>query len=699
MSSVTLAAAVILAVTAAARAQTSAETPSPGAVAEPTKLPVTVRFEGRNVADHWAKFSAKAIRKFGSGSTGEKPKLVRQVDLGDRKSLCEVYVQDANLPGCSEGVQKLAEELNPGPLQPNQKVNVPDLKLEETTWGKVFDTEDERERLELEDYRKKWEHVRFEEYKKGERVRESLPGYKIEATFTPEEADAFEDAFYSADIPNANISRSTGEGALYSSFLPADEHALACRDGAPPAEKGSYARMLEAHDRIGSCEGNKCPVVVLVDTELYKHPALAPALLTDAKVTADDGTPAAAGQCPYVPVFKKEDHHGTHLAGIMVARDVAGSHFIGLAQDAKLYGVVWDHDQAALVETMTRLIESESSTSGRPQVWVFASKFKYNQRDLSDGTLRGDRDRLQGPTAARAVVNERLLWITAVGQPETQDQAPQTIERTKPMSPMNLGDQENVVVVTACEVCKGPDLRLWRDANVGAEDLVHVAAPGGKPVPGIATAHRHADAFGTSQAAAFVGGVAAAMLAEHPQNYDHPYQVKRRLQLTAAPVIRAGDRIATGVVQPDLALCDPGTHWFEHSSELPRTKEHCAGKHQAVADMEWCVALFDLKRLDASDESDLEVIRAKHVHRIVKVSPKDDRDRWIFYTFEEDHNDRRSKARIVKHGPAAPTAGTNPAVAQIKYKDGSTGIVWLSDIRDLLLSTPTSKITAQCDAS
>jgi Subtilase family len=652
---------------------------------------VTVRLTGRNIADHWSSLSATVIAR--AREQGVENEFIREVEVGERTSLCAVYLAEAGLPGCPLSVQELAKSLNPEGLSRDKLVKVPGLKLEEITWGKKFDTADADEERQLKDARARWGRVKeFEPYSKGDVVRESFPGYRFALSLSPKGAMVLETSFYDAQVPLGNLERAPSGGVPLYSEVDAPRHYSACRNGgAPVGERGAYSLMLGAPTRQPKCAGNDCPIVVLVDTEIYAHPGLAPALLTAGR-SSPEATPLPPGKCEYVD-FERQIHHGSMLAGIAVGRDVPANHFCGIAQDASLYGIVWQQNADQLAMDIDRLATRDPVTAEHPLVWVFASLFNYNDRDLVGGVLADDNIRLTKPAAARAIVDEQVLWVTAIGQKE--DGGPRrTIARTTPLSPMNLGDRGNVIVVTACDPCTGPDPQLWSSAYEAEPDLVHVAAPGGQLVPGIATTTAYAEARGTSQAAAFAGGLAAAMIADYPKYYERADNVKRRIQVTADPIIHPGDRIATGVINPRLALCDPHYDWFAPTSGTRPAGSPCGEGMAQLAGVEWCTSSLDLDKLDDSGLGELDLIRTNHVHRIVRVSPFDDHDRWVIYEYDRDHRDDngiKTKARIVKQGPAIPKPGEEPFAARLTFKDGAKQLVHLTDIADLLLADVTAK--------
>lgn len=662
---------------------------------------VSVNFTGKNVADHWARL-ADSVVEVVTADDNLKDELYRSVRLGSRSSLCEVYQEELGLPGCSSAVIDVATSLNPTvlPADPDFLIVLPNLPLETSRWGKVFDTSDDYERSELARYQSAWSDISIREYEVGEVVRASFPGYVMEVELEPAAALGLEIAFFDSEVPRANISRGPGEVVDYSYVSP-DEHARSCQSGGPldPAEKGLYSLLLGAPYRAPTCEGDTCPAIVLVDRPVYRHAGLEEVLLLPGEVERN-GTPPS-GSCDFAPRFVRELHHGTHLAGIMAARDGPKSQFVGLAQDAVLYNEHWADDANALARRISEdLVEGEPTLKDRHQVWVFASRFKFNQRWLRNGSLPSADTRLRTPDAAQRLLNEQLLWVTAIGQADPVRNIPRrSVERTTPLSPMNLGDQDNVVVVTACEQCTGESAGIWPEAFTAAPDLVNVAAPGGLGIPGLATTNLYVTARGTSQSAAYVGGVAASMLAEYPRYYGHrAFRVKRRLMVTAEPLFGEGNSVGTGIVDPVLALCDPTEHWLQYSGSGVRPGEkRCGLHHRLIKEVKWCSASLDLGELgdDADVPSYLPLLRSEKVQRIRKVyaSPTLNKDRWVLYSDESDEA-RRRKTNIVKYGPALPHSG-DPLIASVVFSDGVAAKLRLSEIEDLLLARSVSS-TESC---
>jgi hypothetical protein len=244
------------------------------------------------------------------------------------------------------------------------------------------------------------------------------------------------------------------------------------------------------------------------------------------------------------------------------------------------------------------------------------------------------------------------------------------------LPPVNLGDQPHVLVVTACKNCKGDSPELWEQAHYSEEGLVHVAAPGATAVPGLGTTEAYVEMHGTSQAAAFVAGVAARMAACYPDAYRIGGDLKARLQITARPIVAERDarRIATGVVDYGLAMLDP-----------ERTYLLQGERYMAIDNWEWCTDELDLQHKDGR-ELPLNNPHTGDIHRITRVKTQDRGWAWVLY--------RRDRAnptpgRVLKIGPFHRLRGN----MNVLKRDGEA--IGLSQIKDLILSKPHNRVDAK----
>jgi hypothetical protein len=101
--------------------------------------------------------------------------------------------------------------------------------------------------------------------------------------------------------------------------------------------------------------------------------------------------------------------------------------------------------------------------------------------------------------------------------------------------------------------------------------FVHVAAPGGEPIPGWTGPNSMGAVPGTSQAAAFAAGIAANMLNNYPEVYRLLGVLKLRMQACSWPLPyffngndnRAANRLAAGVLDPAICALDPTVAWVK----------------------------------------------------------------------------------------------------------------------------------------
>ena len=247
-----------------------------------------------------------------------------------------------------------------------------------------------------------------------------------------------------------------------------------------------------------------------------------------------------------------------------------------------------------------------------------------------------------------------IPWITAAGQREKT--FGQQLTRIVPKSPMNLGDLRNVIVVTSCEICSGPDMKLWPNGNWSYvwDGLVNLAAPGGsaeKPIPSAADGFEYATAYGTSQATAFVGGLAAAMMSCWPDKYQQAKWLKLRLQVTAQPMTLPEDakRVTGGVVNIERALLDPEIDWVDTGDGFNR-----------LIDAHWCKKSLHLK---ADNGEDLERDGGS-VGAIVRFQAESGgQARWQIASIEHQlKNVDRSGPQVRWSGPGA-WADNDPILA------------------------------------
>ena len=198
-----------------------------------------------------------------------------------------------------------------------------------------------------------------------------------------------------------------------------------------------------------------------------------------------------------------------------------------------------------------------------------ATDFKYASVSR-EAIFKTDQFRVLRSSLAAAIRNSSPLLIAAVGEAdpaEDPSEVPLEITNRTPLGPMNLGDLKNVIVVTACDDCGDKSATLMPLANFSTTGMVQLAAPGSE-VAGDATQTEYVKTSGTSEAAAFVAGVAAAMLSCYPNNYPFPENIKTRLQVTSRPVLTGDDanKVTAGIVDMRMALLDPTKTWIQRTA-------------------------------------------------------------------------------------------------------------------------------------
>ena len=543
---------------------------------------VTVQLRGRNIADDWVEI----VRKL--QNTSNPPRYV-EVAPPPGGGLCQTYVKQLRLPGCSHDVRKLAKELNPHVVQTlyaDQKVKVPVLPLHADIWTIVLDRDTPSDKLRLKDLNTRWKSaitkrqtsnnlerlfVKAYNIYLPNRLREQpdiqvLGGTKLKSLVLP----TFDRTVRGHSLQKSVIQDSGNIiEKLFSVSL--SQRLADCREAnyqhAGPMPYSILLGQAELPQCAKACTG-ACPEINLFDNKVYLHSDIKKAVIYD-------GTPVAVGReqshpkCDLVE-FSKPEHHGTMLASIMVAQDHNSSQFTGLAPRAKLR--IYNANRlGGRDKKWARLLQDlgvEAWTT--PQVFVFAGQFKFRDRYLDDAGLLSEDIRIGHPAPVTAIIKNKLIWITSAGHYDSG--SGRQLTKSAPLSPMNLGDQESIIVVTSCgSDCTGKDARLWDNAHWSNVDdgLVNLAAPGGtraNPIPGAADDHSYSKAWGTSQATAFVGGLAGAMLSCFPQNYkEDGRRIKTRLQVTADPMSRREDaRVVTGgIVNLERALLDPNKNWID----------------------------------------------------------------------------------------------------------------------------------------
>lgn len=348
-------------------------------------------------------------------------------------------------------------------------------------------------------------------------------------------------------------------------------------------DRDALPAVREALAPGGVARQPKTVPVHLIDTDIARAPNLFPAY--------GEMAPTTPWTCHWKHPFHNR-YHGTHLASLIASQD-NGYGFRSVASNAVIFPYVWnvvnDNGNVTAI-SKSRHIKLQQEINANADVppgtsrplYVAATSFDLIKLKPSGDQLDNKELRWE-ESLSKAIQYSPSLFIFSAGQiDDKKTESPVELSTTSILTPQNLGDLPNVIVVTACTDCKRDLTNLMPEAHFGggSHPIVHVAAPGGKPILGWVTAEDIGAGRGTSQATALVAGVAAAMFGAWPESYSYPSAVKSRLQVTSRPVPSNSDgstnpaagKIAAGVVDPILALLDPSRHWLKQGGNWKAVK-------------------------------------------------------------------------------------------------------------------------------
>lgn len=491
----------------------------------------------------------------------------------------------------------------------------------------------------------------------------SLPGPSPDPTALPESRRQTQDSFYEMALDNPDNLEAGVEGDLSLALGELDE--------------------LEFPEQCTT----KCPQIILMDQPVFLHPDIADAI--------KEGGAGVRGTAPINNNKQliriqgggdsiKKAQHGTYMAGIIASQQNRFG-LIGVNPKAEIISVDWDAALTSPVDTADEIVQRgrDSDVSKRMQIYVFATEWKLSIAPRPQHPEDRFVDRLNNQTdsflkvLASQLSSAKPLIITSAGQAESPTEQPKEISNTSAEGPRNMGDQRNVIVVTAYETTADGQRQLWPLANfqkIPNDKVVHVAAPGllilsTIPNSGSPSSAPYGRASGTSQATAFVAGIASAMVGNWPGFYNtDAVLVKTRLQLTSDPFMEESNasRLAAGVVDYNLALHNPEKHWFKSNND-PKFVEVIAPK--------WLVS--EIQLLDPHTLRSLgSPIRTRDIYRIMY---RDD----LCYIYAAGVK----PGEIQKFGPGKFSNVVGKELLQLKrVPDGVLTPYTLSAFKDLLLA-------------
>lgn len=655
-----------------------------GAGASEPMNELVIRIEGGMAAKNLA-LAAVSLQAQGLlGST------MYEVKAGD--SVCSILKESLAFPGrllCPKvEFQRLLESLNGKQtsqlstrLSPGQLLRVPTkLPIETYSYSRVYYGWDEAAQARLPTDAKLWNVKDISGSKESQKQVITFEGYELRMAIS--DTGNFPDLERQLASPNVYLNMIPADpksAEFYSSSSP-DDRLTQCRGSEKSPAEGHYLAMLrnpmaaavELPACALTCQDAACAQIHFIDTPVFPNQDIRSAIRN---LPAGNAVNDAAGGdqrlCTEI-AFKVNEHHATHLSGIMVSQK-NGFGFVGLSPGAQLY----TYEREKLSDPkLANLIEEVMVSTDRPQrkIFLFASLFAPYPSgvvDAGSGFLKDADSRFTKNQAAKRIRDNAPLWISAAGQPSETSLAKVPVELMlkTPMSPMNLGDLPNVVVVTSCEDCSDKGALLDKDANYsGGHKLVHLAAPGRKLAGWATTTQMAEPKGGTSQAAAFVAGLAASMINCHGQHYPDATSLRQRLMLTSRSVFGEQDlgKLRTGIVDADAALLDPSKHWL---------KKYGDAQYSEVKPANWCVPAVVLSDTSTKDEIDDPYFDLRKVRGIARYARDDDNEtrRWIFTAQQTFKDTRRS------------LPGTwSPSTKLLKLENGTT--LPLNDIEHLLLA-------------
>ncbi|MGP2441851.1 type VII secretion-associated serine protease mycosin [Streptomyces sp. JW3] len=221
--------------------------------------------------------------------------------------------------------------------------------------------------------------------------------------------------------------------------------------------------------------------------------------------------------------------HGTRVAGIIAARQIAGTGFVGLAPDAKIlsYRYTGGEDEQGNSKTMSQAI-GDAVAKGAEII------------NISSDTAEKE-DNLQLRNAVAAAVDAGVLVVAAAGNDGADGKSADTYPASYP----------GVLAVAASD--RNDERAYFSQAG----DFVDIAAPGVGMVSTVPKGGQ-CTADGTSFAAPYVAGVAALLKEKNPK--WSAAQIATRIEETAQRPGRGPNRyLGWGVIDPVAALSDQST--------------------------------------------------------------------------------------------------------------------------------------------
>ena len=513
-----------------------------------------------------------------------------EIQPGDNPDL--VYRRLLGAPqGFSESLNKLFSALNPGvtarQFTPGKSIKVPDVKLSQYEFAISYNPDSAVQKARQKQEAKSWNSILRSTKAAGDTVGlNRYTGYRLVIYGDPKDLNGAVKVLTTAFPKSENVLiTGPGQGSSnhYSAlgFPKSIVQQLQATKNVPDGVEGDLSTIFIRNFVPGACTSSAVDIFLL-DGSVEGHPDLRGGL------AFNDGTsqlPVEAGRKLTRQRNFTDDDHATHMAGLIAAR-ANGFGIIGMAPCSVLHPYNWEaayDSQGSRATLLHKMINERlyNDTGGLPNPPIVVAATDWSDSDT------------KASMAAYITREKNVLWVVAAGDPRLRDSKADAtkpgipIGRDSSPGPMNLGEEENVLVVTACLVCdveslsalnSNPVLAPWANYSMPGFKTVGLAAPG-DPILSTVKGGLYAEAFGTSQATAVVAGIAAAMEAKFPKFYVRAARIKYWLELTALVFGTDDDqKVAAGVVNPDAALRDPQKNYYATTT---------AGLREAQK-VEWC---------------------------------------------------------------------------------------------------------------
>lgn len=408
------------------------------------------------------------------------------------------------------------------------------------------------------------------------------------------------------------------------------------------------------------CERKKCPLIVIIDTSINPHPEFS-TTIEGGQVTGPSFKSRNANK---QDITIRENsgsahfEHGTYMAGIVASQENCFG-LLGINPSARLKSLNWEEYLANPIDFARDLAEiwkDEYKNKRLIPIFVMATSWKVAAQ-LSTPQARDENP------LVHVFEDPNYLFVVAAGQAEKGSPGNQ-ISNLYTDAPMNLGDKENVIVVTAyAETDPQPALLPEANYSYPKQGMVQVAAPGDNILSTGSTRDgeiRYVYGHGTSPATAIVAGVVSLMISKYPEYFRRPAEIKERLQIVSSPIgVGASNRIAAGVINaPSLALRNPEKDLVKGTGE---------SDYVELSEFQG----WGTDRINVwNDKHTLitKTIPTRDIYRIYQAP----NDKWIIYTqsTDEDCIGGNCNGQIKKWDPArlsVPTAcDPKPGIEEVQ---------------------------------